>query len=188
MTLVLYSRSACSLFICLGWSFSIAFKSLQLEANHFRANNVRSRLNTLKSNCDLFGDLIVQFNRCFGPLLFVYVGATFIQISIDCFVFAFVLRYNPSYDAITSMLVTHLMVLLYFASTLHAPQKIQNEVKFMFFFFQWQIHHDWRFLTYIGFDHFRWLNWADSFAGCSSRMPLFSNRYITNIPSHLLRV
>ena len=128
------SKSSRILFICVGWSFSLTFKALRSECDdlldsvHIRADIIRSRLNDWKRKNALFGDLMDHLNRCFGPVLFLYVGTTFIKITIITFTLTSFLStgYNNQFGFTLSLILCEIAYLM---MTVYVPSKIRTEVR-----------------------------------------------------------
>ena len=129
-----FSKSSRVLFICVGWSFSLIFKALRSECDdlldsvHLRADIIRSRLNDWKRKNALFGDLMDHLNRCFGPVLFIYVSTTFVKIAVTTFTLSSYMKIG--YNSQLGFIYLGMFIeILYFVLTVYVPSKIRAEVK-----------------------------------------------------------
>ena len=130
---VCYPAIATILFVCLGWSFAIIFKSLRSEVDTLKASaffeprDIRARLEQWRRNVILFDDLLDHFNQCFGLILFFYVSKTFLQSAATCFSFVDFLK-TERLEAFAIFLLNFAVGMIHFALTICVPQKIRDEV------------------------------------------------------------
>ena len=94
-----------------------------------RSEDFHSRLYKWKRNNALFGDLMDQFNKCFGLILFFYIASFFI-----CSTFKFFLVLNhwalDHRETAATTLFIILKELIFFTMTIYIPLKIRTEVIF----------------------------------------------------------